>query len=87
MGIDPITRNFIFQMTSLGVASLIGIISALSACFLKSRCTHISSPCITCDRDVLDIDAEANTRENSSTDVTIPIPIPTSKRNHTPLKL
>ena len=87
MAIDPITGNFIFQLTSLGVASLIGIISALSACFLKARCTPINTPCITCDRDVLEVDA--NTRENTETGVTVPIPmqIPTSKRNHNPLKL
>ena len=58
MGIDPITSNFVINMTGITVGSLIAIITSLSACFLKSRCTNIKCLCISCDRDVLDADNE-----------------------------
>ena len=36
-----------------GITALIG---AFSACCIKSRCTHIKSGCIECDRNVVDED-------------------------------
>ena len=38
--------------TTLMLASV--LLSQLAHCILGSRCTRIESPCITCDRDVLD---------------------------------
>ena len=58
MGIDPITSNFVINMTGIAVGSLIAIIGSISTCFLKSRCTKINCLCISCDRDVLDADNE-----------------------------
>lgn len=48
-GIDAELTNFVIACSGI----LIGIISAISTCMIKSRCTNIRSPCITCDRDVL----------------------------------
>ena len=39
-------------LTTLMLASV--LLSQLAHCVLGSRCTRIESPCITCDRDVLD---------------------------------
>ena len=50
---DPITSNVIINITGIAVGSIVAIISAFSVCFLKSRCTTINTPCISCDRDVL----------------------------------
>lgn len=58
MGIDPITSNFVINMTGIGVGSCIAVIAAFSKCFLKSRCTNIKCCCISCDRDVLSDDNE-----------------------------
>ena len=58
MGIDPITSNFIINMTGIAVGSCVAVIAAFSKCFLKSRCTNIKSPCISCDREVLSEDSE-----------------------------
>jgi hypothetical protein len=66
MGIDPITSNFIINMTGIGVGSLIAIIGSLSACFLKSRCTNIKCLCISCDRDVLASDSEVYLEKQAS---------------------
>lgn len=66
MGIDPITSNFVINMTGIAVGSLIAIIGSLSACFLKSRCTNIKCLCISCDRDVLDADSEVYAEKDVS---------------------
>lgn len=58
MGIDPTTSNFIINMTGIGVASLVALIGAFSKCFMKSRCTNIKSPCLSCDRDVMSADSD-----------------------------
>ena len=50
---DPITSNVIIDITGIAVGSIVAIISAFSACFLKSHCTTINTPCISCERDVL----------------------------------
>lgn len=55
---DAITSNFIINMTGIAVASLIGLIGALSKCMMKSRCTNIKSPCLSCDRDVMSVDSD-----------------------------
>jgi hypothetical protein len=55
---DPILSSFVLQMTAVGVASCIGVIGAFSKCFQRSRCLNIKSPCISCDRSVLDVDSE-----------------------------
>jgi hypothetical protein len=63
---DPITSNFIINITGIAVASCIGIIGAFANCFLKSRCTNIKSPCLSCDKDVLSAENEIY-REASQT--------------------
>jgi hypothetical protein len=76
MGIDPITSNFIINMTGIGVGSCIAVIAAFSKCFLKSRCTNIKSPCMSCDRDVLSVDSEVyRDSDDSFTQIKAPTPL------------
>lgn len=70
---DPITSNFIINMTGIGVASCIGIIGAFSKCFMKSRCTNIKSPCISCDRDVLSADSEVYAEPSEEFSPPVPV--------------
>ena len=69
---DPVTSNFIINIIGISVGSLIALIGSLSACLRKSRCTSISTPCMSCDRQVLD----ENTSEGSETPGLPPIPRP-----------
>ena len=46
--------NFVIAVSGVAVA----IIAAFSKCMLKSRCTNISTPCISCSRDILPPDAD-----------------------------
>ena len=47
-----------FELTETGVLTLVGMIMAFAlACCSKiaqSRCSNIKSPCLSCDREVLD---------------------------------
>lgn len=50
---DSVKANFLLTFYGLIFGSIVSIIGALSKCFLKSRCTNIKTPCVSCDRDVL----------------------------------
>lgn len=52
---DPITSNFVLNIVGIGVGSLIAIIAAVSSCMQKSRCTSINSPCMSCERTLLEV--------------------------------
>lgn len=67
MGIDPITSSFVVQMVGIGIGGLIAIIAAFSSCFMKSRCTNISTPCMSCDRTVLEVDSIESPRRSLDT--------------------
>lgn len=52
---------FTAELTTFVIACsgvIIGIISALSKCMVKSRCTNIKSPCVSCDREPISADSE-----------------------------
>ena len=61
---DSTEANYKITLYGLIFGSVVSIIGAFSKCFLKSRCTNIKTPCVSCDRDVLD-DAEPRS-DNSS---------------------
>jgi len=46
--------NFIIMMVGGGAGAVVAIIGGISTCMMKSRCRHITSPCLSCDRDVID---------------------------------
>ena len=50
---DSVLANFIIMVIGASVGGCAAIIGATSACFMKSRCTSISSPCISCEREPL----------------------------------
>jgi hypothetical protein len=50
--------NFVIMVIASSVGGLTALIGAFSACCIKSRCTHIQSGCIECDRSVVDEDNE-----------------------------
>ena len=51
---DSTEANYKITLYGLIFGSVVSIIGAFSKCFLKSRCTTIKTPCLSCDRDVLD---------------------------------
>jgi hypothetical protein len=51
---DPVLSNFIIMCIASSIGGLTALIGAFSACCIKSRCTHIQSGCIECDRSVID---------------------------------
>jgi hypothetical protein len=51
---DGTMANFLIMMVGGGVGGVVAIIGGISTCMMKSRCTHITSPCLSCDRDVID---------------------------------
>jgi hypothetical protein len=51
---DGILANFIIMVVASSVGGVVAIIGGISTCMMKSRCTHIQSPCLSCDRDVID---------------------------------
>jgi hypothetical protein len=63
---DPVLSNFIIMLTASCIGGVTAIIGAFSACCIKSRCTHIKSGCIECDRSVLDESNEMYTQEDPS---------------------
>jgi len=48
--------NFVIMCIASSVGGITALIGAFSACCIKSRCTHIKSGCIECDRNVVDED-------------------------------
>ena len=55
---NPVISNFIIMCIASSVGGLTALIGAFSSCCIKSRCTHIKSGCIECDRIVVDEDNE-----------------------------
>ena len=53
---NPVLSNFIIMCIASSVGGITALIGAFSSCCIKSRCTHIKSGCIECDRDVVDED-------------------------------
>ena len=53
---DGTMANFIVMMVGGVTAAVVAIIGGVSSCMLKSRCTNITSPCLSCDRNVIDED-------------------------------
>jgi len=51
---DGVLANFIIMLVASGVAGVVAIIGGVSSCMLKSRCTNIKSPCLSCEREPLD---------------------------------
>ena len=51
---DGTMANFIIMLLGASVGGVVAIIGGVSSCMLKSRCTNITSPCLSCDRDVID---------------------------------
>ena len=53
---DGVLANFMIMVIASSVGGVVAIIGGVSSCMMKSRCTHIESPCLSCDRDVIDED-------------------------------
>ena len=53
---DGILANFIIMIVASSAGAVVAIISGVSSCMMKSRCTNITSPCLSCDSDVIDED-------------------------------
>ena len=51
---DPTMSNFILTLVGLSIGSCVTLIAACGKCTAKSRCSKINSPCLSCDREVLD---------------------------------
>jgi len=51
---DGVLANFIIMLVASGVAGVVAIIGGVSSCMLKSRCTNVKSPCLSCEREPLD---------------------------------
>ena len=65
--------NFVIMCIASSVGGITALISAFSACCIRSRCTHIQSGCIECDRDVVDED-------NAMYSQPVPAPAPPPNR-------
>ena len=48
--------NSLVMLVGASVAGVVAIIGGISSCMMKSRCTNIKSPCLSCDRNVIDED-------------------------------
>ena len=46
--------NFVIAVSSLTTGFIITLVSVISRCMVKSRCTNIKCCCVSCDRDVID---------------------------------
>ena len=53
---NTVLSNFIIMCIASSVGGITALIGAFSSCCIRSRCTHIQSGCIECDRDVVDED-------------------------------
>ena len=51
---DPTMSNFILTLIGLSIGSCVTLITACGKCTSKSRCVNIKTPCISCNRKVLD---------------------------------
>jgi hypothetical protein len=51
---DGVLANFILMLVASSVAGCVAIIGGVSSCMLKSRCTNIKNPCLSCEREPLD---------------------------------
>jgi len=45
--------NSLVMLVGASVAGLVAVIGGISSCMLKSRCTNIKSPCLSCEREPL----------------------------------
>ena len=50
---DPKLSNFIIMAIASSVGGVTALVGSFSACCITSRCTHIKSGCVECDRDVM----------------------------------
>ena len=48
--------NSLVMLVGASVAGVVAIVGSISSCMMKSRCTNINSPCLSCARDVIDED-------------------------------
>ena len=48
--------NSLVMLVGASVAGVVAIVGSISSCMMKSRCTNINSPCLSCDREVIDED-------------------------------
>ena len=62
---DFLERNGAFLLTVIAGAT--GLIGVCLTYFLKSRCKNIRTPCVSCDREVVSIDADHATVTSSQT--------------------
>ena len=53
---NAVLSNFIIMCIASSVGGITALIGAFSSCCIRSRCTHIQSGCIECDRSVVDED-------------------------------
>jgi len=67
---DGVLADFITMMVASSVAGVVAVNGGVSSCMLKSRCTHINSPCLSCSRDVLNEDNPAYQSPPVTTPVT-----------------
>lgn len=51
---DSVEANYRLTLYGLILGSVVSIIGAVSKCFLRSRCKTINTPCVSCERDVID---------------------------------
>jgi hypothetical protein len=51
---DGVLANFLIMVIASSAAAVVAIIGGVSSCMLKSRCINIKSPCLSCERDVID---------------------------------
>lgn len=65
----------IMNIVGIAVGGCVAIIGSFSACFLKSRCTHIEMCCFRCDRNVLSEDSDVYKESNEPVNP-MPFPIP-----------
>jgi len=68
---NAVLSNFIIMCIASSVGGITALIGAFSSCCIRSRCTHIKSGCIECDRNVVD---EDNAMYNQ------PVPVPPPNR-------
>ena len=73
---DGVLANFILMLVASSVARCVAIIGGISTCMMKSRCTNIKSPCLSCSRDVLNDDNPVYQTPPVTIHVTTPVTQP-----------
>jgi hypothetical protein len=53
---NGVLANFLIMVIASSVGGVVAIIGGISSCMMKICCTHIESPCLSCDREVIDED-------------------------------